>query len=99
MSNGRKLGLSRLTSLSLDSLEAGVGSMTSSVHLSFYSYFFRVFHLSLRGYLNWDRIMRCLCSKEHFCVARSNRFCEFGWMTSPDGCFLGESHDSGRRMG
>src|SRR2546426_12596300 len=43
MSNGRKLGLSGLTSLSLDSLEAGVGSMTDSRPFGYYSYFFRMF--------------------------------------------------------
>src|SRR2546428_8796446 len=43
MSNGRKLGLSGLTSLSLDSLEAGAGSMTDSRPFGYYSYFFRMF--------------------------------------------------------
>src|SRR5213080_2219491 len=43
MSNGRKLGFSGLTSLSLDSFEAGVGSMTDSRPFGYYSYFFRMF--------------------------------------------------------
>src|SRR5438046_9014996 len=79
MSNGRKLGFSGLTSLSLDSLEAGVGSMTDSVHLAFYSYFFRTFRtLVLRGYCQVGRESCYLSPKEHFCVASINVFEIFG---------------------
>src|SRR5438034_4903066 len=79
MSNGRKLGLSGLTSLSLDSLEAGVGSMTGSHPFGYYSYFFRTFRtLVLRGYCQVGRELCYLSPKEHFCVAGINVFEIFG---------------------
>src|SRR6266568_8583850 len=69
MSRGRKLGLSGLTSLSLDSLEAGVGSMTSSVHLVFYSYFFRTFRTlgPSRILSGRERIMLSLSQRPPLC--------------------------------
>src|SRR6266487_1739505 len=79
MSNGRKLGLSGLTSLSLDSLEAGVGSMTDSRPFGYYSYFFRMFRvLAFEAVVTCGRMVLCLSSKEHFCVARINVFEIFG---------------------
>src|SRR5437773_11570493 len=83
MSNGRKLGFSGLTSLSLDSLEAGVGSMTDSVHLAFYSYFIRTFRtLVLRGYCQIGGESCYLSPTDHISVASINGNALFGEVSS-----------------
>src|SRR5213596_1917147 len=99
MSRGRKLGLSGLTSLSLDSLEAGVGSMTDSRPFGYYSYFFRMFRV-----LAFEAVVRCgRCGVPLFQRAvlcrEDQHFCDFWRGVPPVETNTGESCDSGRRMG